>query len=83
MAPCQKSQRHCGLGCRGGLPQARGAIYKTITFPTNQWDLAETGLKELEAKKASLPTALQDLVGNARKMLDAAKAGLGAAPAPK
>ena len=48
-----------------------------------KWDLAETTLKELEARKASLPAVLQGQVDNARKMLDAAKAGLGAAPAPK
>ena len=46
-----------------------------------KWDLAETALKELEAKKASLPAALSGQVDNARKMLDAAKAGLGAVPA--
>lgn len=48
-----------------------------------KWDLAETTLKELEGRKASLPAALQGQVDNARKMLDAAKAGLGAAPAPR
>jgi hypothetical protein len=40
-----------------------------------KWDLAESTIKELEGRKASLPASLQPQVDNARKMLDAAKAG--------
>lgn len=40
-----------------------------------KFDLAETALKELEARKASLPTAIQDKLGAARTALDAAKKG--------
>jgi flagellar biosynthesis GTPase FlhF len=58
-----------------------GKIQQALDYIRDKkWDLAESTVKELEGRKASLPASLQGQVDNTRKLLDAAKTGLGAVP---
>lgn len=66
-------------------PAAADAVAKvkqvTDYIKNNNYEMAEKTLAAVEAKKASLPAAVQTQITNARTMLDTAKKGAAAKPA--